>query len=362
APQLPCPNGGDPANSCSLLVGPCHYGITPPTEKAAADGGDLTVAVAVQVMPATMPCPWTASITEGRAYAPIVDAEGGETATRTDNASGNVTIRFKSNNTIAPRTATLSIGRGSTAIETATPIPLIQVGQLCRYNPKPPSLSLKSEGDTQPFRIDTFAGCPWQVTASGPEITIASPASRAGSGVGDVEVQMRANTTAVPIEGFITIVGQAGAVVDPPRVAVTQVGLPCNVTVSLTAIRIQSDGESKIVTVDAPPGCEWHAMVAPQSFIKFIDEPRGTGRGSIRFEVVERNPLPSDRSATITIGSATIIVTQDGQPCTLDPNPLPATIPADGGTAAVNVFTLNGCKWEARTDSLEIGVIGVATG
>src|SRR5215831_7707634 len=92
APQLPCPNGGDPANSCSLLVGPCHYGITPPTENAAADGGDLTVAVAVQVMPATMPCPWTASITEGGAYATIVDAEGGETATRTDNASGNVTI------------------------------------------------------------------------------------------------------------------------------------------------------------------------------------------------------------------------------------------------------------------------------
>ena len=68
------------------------------------------------------------------------------------------------------------------------------------------------------------------------------------------------------------------------------------------------------------------------------------GTTTINFTVAA-NPDPSSRSANITIGGQTFMVSQAAASCSFSLNPTSHTAPASGGSSAFDVNTAAACGW-----------------
>lgn len=123
----------------------------------------------------------------------------------------------------------------------------------------------------------------------------------------------------------------------------------CSLRVSPRSAVVSQAGGTVTVSVATAAGCTWTvrsgatwASVSPTS-----------GAGSSRVTLrAAANPGSAARSASVSIGGATIALGQEGVPvCRFDLTPESATLPPEGGNAVVTVSAPSGCAWSARASA-----------
>jgi hypothetical protein len=127
----------------------------------------------------------------------------------------------------------------------------------------------------------------------------------------------------------------------------TQAGVACEVSISASIRTFSSSGGTGRIDVHAPRGCAWTALstspwLTPGS--------GGVGSGSAAFTVAG-NPASLRRSASISVGSRRITITQSGEACTISISSASQTFSSAGGSGSVNVSAPEGCSWTPRSSA-----------
>ena len=88
----------------------------------------------------------------------------------------------------------------------------------------------------------------------------------------------------------------------------------------------------------------------------------GVGNGTVSFAVAE-NTAPALRTGTITVGTQTFTVTQEGAPCNFQLTPGSVSLPAAGGSGSFSVSAVDGCAWQAVASGFTgVAITGSASG
>lgn len=112
-------------------------------------------------------------------------------------------------------------------------------------------------------------------------------------------------------------------------------------------------------SVTAGSGCAW-APVASDSWLTPTDLRSRSGDGTVTFRTTE-NTGAMGRVGTISIGSATAVVTQTGT-CGLVLTPASQGFNAAGGTGAITVTAAPGCSWTAIRAGSWLSITSGASG
>lgn len=143
-------------------------------------------------------------------------------------------------------------------------------------------------------------------------------------------------------------------------------GTALSACASLAPITPATDagGGQLILTVSAPPTCQWTAD-ARSSWFSIVGSPSGTGNGHIVIAVAPNTGGP--RTGTIAVGpppDGTAVVWQGSPvPCSYTVTALSESIPDAGAQFAARVTaTRASCEWSATTDVPWITLTEGATG
>ncbi|HEX8368845.1 MAG TPA: FG-GAP-like repeat-containing protein [Pyrinomonadaceae bacterium] len=171
----------------------------------------------------------------------------------------------------------------------------------CAFTLSPIAQAFPITGGSGSFNINMPLGCAWAASTNSSFITINSSASGTGRGTLNFSVAPNMNG------------GRAGTI-DVSNGAVTrsfQVQQPsgCPFALSQTAINFGASGGSGNVAVTAGNICTWQATTNA-NWIQ-ITSGQQTGDGAVTFNV-QPNTGGSLRSATISLGARTFIITQAG--------------------------------------------------
>ena len=104
-----------------------------------------------------------------------------------------------------------------------------------------------------------------------------------------------------------------------------------------------ADGGRGTVSIGAGRECTWSVSVDAPWIV--ITGPRtGQGDGVVGYTVSE-NPVPSARTASLSVDSLLLPLSQAAAPCTFAVNPTDLSAGAEGGSLSVGLSTLAGCRW-----------------
>lgn len=230
--------------------------------------------------------------------------------------------------------------------------------------------------------------CSW--TASSPTPWISFPSRPAGQGDGSFSFGVGSNPAARPREGAIEVSGQ--------RLAIAQGAAPCRFELEPETTHVAASAASAAVRVATTDGCGWTSeSLVP--WVRVTAGERGEGAGTVSFRV-EAN-TGGERSGALRIATLTHQVVQAAaaapspqpppapeppppsppppsppppsppppspepppppppeppppQPppaCSYQVSPRSATVPADGGTARVQIETGAECAWVVTTSA-----------
>ncbi len=153
---------------------------------------------------------------------------------------------------------------------------------------------------SQTLSFDVFApsGCPWTASSNQPWAVVISGAS--GTGIGQIEVQLAANSNATQ---------SANLTVGSQNITITQAGGSCSYTVDQFSYPVANAGGTVSVMLTAPAVCPWSVVNYNPAELSITSGASGTGSGTIDIRVA---PNPAGRSQTLglDIGSAQIIILQ----------------------------------------------------
>src|SRR5262249_9558671 len=121
-------------------------------------------------------------------------------------------------------------------------------------------------------------------------------------------------------------------------------GEKCSVTATSSMTTAPAAGADATVNVNTERDCTWSAST-PTSWIT-LGPTSGQGSGAIDVRVAA-NPVPSARSGAVAVNGENVTISQAAAPCTFAVSPSNAAMSSTGGTAAVQVTTLNGCAWSS---------------
>ncbi|MDT4966221.1 MAG: hypothetical protein QOJ64_958 [Acidobacteriota bacterium] len=119
-------------------------------------------------------------------------------------------------------------------------------------------------------------------------------------------------------------------------------------SINPTSQNFGASGSTGIVNVTTSGSCPWTA-VSNAPFITVTSGASGNGSGTVGFSVAA-NPNAGQRSGTITIGSKTFTVSQDGTNCSYSIAPTSQSLAASASTNTVNVTAGAGCAWTATSN------------
>ncbi len=163
----------------------------------------------------------------------------------------------------------------------------------CTYSLNPSNQIVPNTGGTVTIQVATQPGCAW--TASGGAAW--APFSQAsGSGNGAITLQAAANSSGGTQSALVTLAGL--------QAFVTQPSTACGYGLSQTQIDVPAAGASGTIAVTTSSSCPVIAS-SSQSWVTAV-----LGGGSSVLYTVAPNNGTSQRSATLTIGSVGIPVTQ----------------------------------------------------
>lgn len=144
----------------------------------------------------------------------------------------------------------------------------------------------------------------------------------------------------------------------------TQPSPACSFTLAPASQGFSSAGGDATVTVSASQAsCAWSAS-SSAAWASIQQGASGTGSGTITYRVAQ-NQSADPRSATLTVGSQTHRISQQGRPavtCTYTLDPTSAAFDDDGGAGNFAVRAPDGCEWTAGSTAAWLQITGGATG
>jgi hypothetical protein len=258
---------------------PCTYTVAPSSFAAPDAGGPTAVDVTTQTG-----CAWTAASHD--AWITVTAGASG-----TGNGRAGLAVAA---NAGAARTGTVTVaGQTFTVNQAAAPVP-------CSYTVVPLTIAAPVGGFTPEVSVTTQSGCPWIAESQAAWITVTSGAS--GNANGRVLLSIAANTGDARA-GTVAIAGQTVTVTQPA-------GAPaCSYALTPPGVTLPAAGGATAVDVATQPACAWSA-VSRVPWITVTSNPSGSGNARIELAVAVNDGAA--RSGTVTIGTQTFTVTQEG--------------------------------------------------
>jgi hypothetical protein len=134
----------------------------------------------------------------------------------------------------------------------------------------------------------------------------------------------------------------------------------CQITATNQPSSFPAGGGRGRVSIGATRDCAW-SIAANAPWIAIAGERSGHGDGIVDY-TVSANPVPSARSAALTIEELQLPLSQAAAPCTFSIAPADASVGASGGTLSFTLTTLTGCQWSAASQAAWIALSSPATG
>ena len=212
----------------------------------------------------------------------------------------------------------------------------------------PTSASFDRYGGNGTISVAVDAGVSWSAVPNNDWITV-SPAS--GMSVGTVNYTVAVYDGVVSRVGSITVGGKT--------FTVTQAGVDVSISPESTT---KGEGADIIaVTVNALSTTQW--TVTPNaSWISVIDKTSGYGDYVLTL-AVNANPSFERRTGTVSIGTATLTIVQDGTArAALSIDPANATASASGAYGNVAVYATPDAAWTAESTAPWLTISEGATG
>ena len=119
----------------------------------------------------------------------------------------------------------------------------------------------------------------------------------------------------------------------------------CENTATNQPTSFPSSGGRGSVSIGAGRECTW-SISADAPWIDISSPRTGQGDAVVGYTVSE-NPVPSTRSASLSVNSVRLPLSQEAAPCTFTVNPTDLSAGAEGASLSVAVSTLPGCRWTA---------------
>jgi len=313
APRSGFVNVGGIAFGLTQMGTACTYRVSPTnrTHGTGANVNSFTVTT-------TAGCGWT-----------VFNTNSWLTITANGSGTGSATVSYSiaANPGVNPRYGYFNVG-GDLLLIT-------QWGSGCGFTVNPPirTHGPGAETSTANFTVNTGT-CGWTVVNANPWITFNTATS--GTGAGSVSYTVAANPGGTPRQGVFTIGGAP--------VTVNQAGVACSFAVTPPAGSHNSAGASGSIPVTTGSGCIWY-IFNTNSWISF-DGWNGTNSGSASYTVAA-NPTIVPRSGLVIIGGQSVVISQDGAPCTYALVPSQISLGASTTNGAFNVQALDGCDWTA---------------
>jgi C1A family cysteine protease len=155
---------------------------------------------------------------------------------------------------------------------------------------------------TGSIRVTTQSGCAWTASSNVAWMSITSGSS--GTGTGDVQFSVSANSTSTERTGTLTVAGQTYQVTQQAGNVV------CTYSISPTSASLAASGGTGSVSVTATAGCAWTAT-SNITWITVTSGSSGSGNGTVQYTVAA-NTASTSRTGTLTIAGKTFTVTQAG--------------------------------------------------
>ena len=181
-----------------------------------------------------------------------------------------------------------------------------------------------------------------------------------GTGDGTVSYSVSENEDENKRQGTITIAANK-------TFTVTQEGRKCNVSISSTSKKFDSDGgtgEIKLTTTDE--NCFWTAA-SDVSWIEIKSGKSGSGDGAVVY-AVSKNTSADLREGTISIAGAAFGVTftviqEGGEVCDVSISSTSKEFEAAGGTGSISITASSGdCAWTAASNNDWITITSGSSG
>jgi hypothetical protein len=162
----------------------------------------------------------------------------------------------------------------------------------------------------------------------------------------------------ITYEARVNAIGPAGNGESGPSNAFTFSG-PCANAVSAPTLAFPAAGGPGSVDVFTGTGCTWSAS----SSAGWVTVPSGTISGNATMNVnVAPNTTTTQRTATLTAGSASVLVTQAASECAFVVSPTSVAAAAGGAVGTLGVTAASGCNWTAASAAAWITLTSGVTG
>jgi hypothetical protein len=119
----------------------------------------------------------------------------------------------------------------------------------------------------------------------------------------------------------------------------------CEIAATLSAVSFAPEGGNGTVAVTAERDCTW-SIAADAAWVVVQGPLQGQGGTSVPYRVTP-NATPNARRATVSVNANRLEVAQAGAPCRFQLDRLQVDLGDGGGSAAVRVTALTGCRWTA---------------
>ncbi|MBR4613560.1 MAG: hypothetical protein IKO40_12690 [Kiritimatiellae bacterium] len=212
----------------------------------------------------------------------------------------------------------------------------------------PTSATFDRYGGSGSISVTADAGVSWSAVANNDWITV-SPSS--GTSVGTVNYSVAEYLGVVSRVGSITIGGKT--------FSITQMGV--DVSISPESTTKGSDADIIAVTINALATTQW--TVTPNApWISIIDKETGYGDYVLTL-AINANPSFERRTGTVSIGTATLTISQAGTTtAALSIDPANATAAASGAYGNVAVYATPDADWTAESLAPWLTISEGATG
>jgi len=128
----------------------------------------------------------------------------------------------------------------------------------------------------------------------------------------------------------------------------------CAISASSSPSSFGPAGGSGTISIQTARDCTW-SVSASASWLSLAGASAGQGEAAIPY-TVSANNAPAPRSASVTVGTEQIAVSQAPAACTFKLSSTGDTIGVAGGRLTVSVSTLSGCVWTAASAASWIAV------
>jgi hypothetical protein len=216
----------------------------------------------------------------------------------------------------------------------------------CTYSITPSSANLPPSGGRGSVSVRAEEECGWSAASNVPWVQITSPATTAGPGVAEFNVDPNIGTAR---SGVLTIAGRAFEISQASG---------CEHRLDPAVGTFAAAGGPGTIAVSTPGECSW-AADSEVDWIALTGGQSGTGPGVVQIEVSPNAGPP--RSGGVKVGSQRFVATQSAG-CTYVITPPTSTFSSLGGAGTITVTTEPACSWTATSQADWMTITGGASG